>query len=133
MEYRTDPGKNVPESPIRTKSLIDSVRYAFRGLFYGFRTERNFMTYLCIIVVLFVVNLIIGIRPMEHLAFFICAIGAVSAEFTNTAIEHIANYLTTDLHESIRRAKDLGAAAVLVWGFVFFGFEGVLLCRAFFG
>ena len=75
--------------------------------------------------------MIAGVPFYGHVAFFICAMGAVSAEFTNTAIEHIANYLTTDLHESIRRAKDLGAAAVLIWGIIFFGLEGVQLWLAF--
>ena len=58
---------------------------------------------------------------------FCIASGAFAAEMINTAIEHICNYLTTDLHEAVRRTKDLGAAAVLMWGFSFFPLVGVLL------
>ena len=96
MEQRPDLRNEVPDSPIKTKSFFDSVRYAFRGLGYAFRT----------------------------------GLGAFSAEMINTAIEHLANYLTTDLHESIRIVKDLGAASVLIWGFIFFPLEGILICQA---
>lgn len=120
----------VPESPMRTTSFFDSIRYAFRGLHYAFSSERNLKLYAIIATVCFVVNLIVGVSLPGHIAFFICAAGAISAEIINTVAEHIANYLTTELHESIRLVKDMGAAAVLVWGFVFFPLEGVLIWLA---
>ena len=112
---------------IKTKSFFDSIRYAFKGVGYAFKTERNFKLYIVIVIVFFITNLIVGVSLPGHIAFFICASGAFAAEMINTAIEHICNYLTTDLHEAVRRTKDLGAAAVLVWGFSFFPLEGVLL------
>jgi diacylglycerol kinase len=36
------------------------------------------------------------------------------AEIVNTAIEHIADFLSPERDERIRRIKDLGAAAVAV-------------------
>lgn len=130
MEKQTDRQNCVPESPIRTKSFLDSIRYAFKGTAYAFRTERNFKIYIGIAIVFFILNLIVGVSLWGHIAFFICALGAFSAEMINTAIEHICNYLTQDLNEAVRRAKDLGAAAVLMWGFAFFPLEGVLLWLA---
>ncbi|MBO7682331.1 MAG: diacylglycerol kinase [Clostridia bacterium] len=130
MEKRNDRQNCVPDSPIRTKHFLDSIRYAFKGTGYAFKTERNFKIYIGIAIVFFIINLIVGVSLAGHIAFFICALGAFSAEMINTAIEHICNYLTTDLNEAIRRAKDLGAAAVLMWGFAFFPLEGVLLWLA---
>lgn len=130
MANKTDLQNNVPESPIRTKSFLESVRYAFKGTGYAFKTERNFKIYLGLVVGFFIINLLVGVSLQGHIAFFICALGAISAEMINTALEHICNYLTTDLNEAIRRAKDLGAAAVLMWGFAFFPLEGVLLWLA---
>lgn len=127
MENRTELQNGVPESPIRTKSFFDSIRYAFKGVGYAFRTERNFKLYIAIVIVFFITNLIVGVSLAGHIAFFICVSGAFAAEMINTAIEHICNYLTQDLNEAVRRAKDLGAAAVLMWGFSFFPLEGVLL------
>lgn len=128
MDQKPDLRTEVPQSPMRTSSFFDSLRYAFRGLHYAFTTERNLKLYAVIAVVCFVVNLAIGVSLPGHIAFFICAAGAISTEIVNTLAEHIANYLTTELHESIRLVKDMGAAAVLVWGFVFFPLEGVLIC-----
>ena len=130
MANKTDLQNNVPESPIRTKSFLESVRYAFKGTGYAVKTERNVKIYLGLVVGFFIINLLVGVSLQGHIAFFICALGAISAEMINTALEHICNYLTTDLNEAIRRAKDLGAAAVLMWGFAFFPLEGVLLWLA---
>lgn len=127
MQQKPDQTNPVPESPIRTTSFFDSVHYAFKGMGYAFRTERNFKLYICIVIVFFVTNLFVGVSLPGHVAFFICVAGAFSAEMVNTALEHLANYVTTDLHEAIRRCKDLAAAAVLMWGFVFFPLEVVLL------
>ena len=127
MNQKPDLRTDVPESPIRTKSFFDSIRYAFKGMGYAFKTERNCKLYIVIVIVFFITNLIVGVSLPGHIAFFICVSGAFAAEMINTAIEHICNYLTTDLHEAVRRAKDLGAAAVLMWGFSFFPLEGVLL------
>ena len=124
LDLRTE----VPESPIKTKSFFDSVKYAFRGLGYAFRTERNFKLYIAIVIVFFTLNLIIGVSLPGHIAFFICVSGAFAAEMINTAIEHLCNFVSSELHESIRLTKDLAAAAVLLWGFSFFPLEVVLVC-----
>lgn len=133
MEKKPDLRDEVPESPIRTTSFADSVKYSFRGLRYAFRTERNFKLYIAIVVVLFTLNLILGVSLQGHIAFFICVSGAFAAEMINTAIEHLCNFVTTELHESIRLTKDLAAAAVLLWGFSFFPLEVVLICVTLFG
>lgn len=130
MEQRPDLRNEVPDSPIKTKSFFDSVRYAFRGLGYAFRTERNFKLYVVFVLVAFIINLILGVPLYGQILMFMAGLGAFSAEMINTAIEHLANYLTTDLHESIRIVKDLGAASVLIWGFIFFPLEGILICQA---
>ena len=54
-----------------------------------------------------------GISPLEWAA-IVAAIGLVwVAEALNTAVEHLADAVTKDLHPRIRDAKDLAAGAVL--------------------
>ena len=130
MEQKPSLHDEIQESPMRTTSFFNSIQYAFKGIGYALKTERNCKLYLVFLVFFFVVNLIVGVSLPGHIAYFICAFGAIAAEMINTAIEHICNYLTKDLDETIRRAKDLGAAAVLVWGFAYFPLEGVLLWLA---
>ena len=130
MEQKPNLHDEIQESPMRTTSFFNSIQYAFKGIGYALKTERNCKLYLVFLVFFFVVNLIVGVSLPGHIAYFICAFGAIAAEMINTAIEHICNYLTKDLDETIRRAKDLGAAAVLMWGFAFFPLEGVLIWLA---
>lgn len=130
MEQKPNLHDEIQESPMRTTSFFNSIQYAFKGIGYALKTERNCKLYLVFLVFFFVVNLIVGVSLPGHIAYFICAFGAIAAEMINTAIEHICNYLTKDLDETIRRAKDLGAAAVLMWGFAYFSLEGVLIWLA---
>ena len=130
MEQKPNLHDEIQESPMRTTSFFNSIQYAFKGIGYALKTERNCKLYLVFLVFFFVVNLIVGVSLPGHIAYFICAFGAIAAEMINTAIEHICNYLTKDLEETIRRAKDLGAAAVLMWGFAYFPLEGVLIWLA---
>ncbi|MBQ1664104.1 MAG: diacylglycerol kinase [Clostridia bacterium] len=130
MEQKPNLHDEIQESPMRTTSFFNSIQYAFKGIGYALKTERNCKLYLVFLVFFFVVNLIVGVSLPGHIAYFICAFGAIAAEMINTAIEHICNYLTKDLDETIRRAKDLGAAAVLMWGFAYFPLEGVLIWLA---
>lgn len=130
MEQKPNLHDEIRESPMRTTSFFNSIQYAFKGIGYALKTERNCKLYLVFLVFFFVVNLIVGVSLPGHIAYFICAFGAIAAEMINTAIEHICNYLTEDLDETIRRAKDLGAAAVLMWGFAYFPLEGVLIWLA---
>lgn len=130
MDQKPKLRNEVQESPMRTTSFFNSIQYAFKGIGYALKTERNCKLYLVFLIFFFVVNLIVGVSLPGHIAYFICAFGAIAAEMINTAIEHICNYLTKDLDETIRRAKDLGAAAVLMWGFAYFPLEGVLIWLA---
>ena len=130
MDQKPNLHDEIQESPMRTTSFFNSIQYAFKGIGYALKTERNCKLYLVFLVFFFVVNLIVGVSLPGHIAYFICAFGAIAAEMINTAIEHICNYLTKDLDETIRRAKDLGAAAVLMWGFAYFPLEGVLIWLA---
>ncbi|MBQ6444968.1 MAG: diacylglycerol kinase [Clostridia bacterium] len=130
MEQKPNLHDEIQESPMRTTSFFNSIQYAFKGIGYALKTERNCNLSLVFLVFFFVVNLIVGVSLPGHIAYFICAFGAIAAEMINTAIEHICNYLTKDLDETIRRAKDLGAAAVLMWGFAYFPLEGVLIWLA---
>ena len=130
MEQKPNLHDEIQESPMRTTSFFNSIQYAFKGIGYALKTERNCKLYLGFLIFFFVVNLIVGVSLPGHIAYFICAFGAIAAEMINTAIEHICNYLTKDLDETIRRAKDLGAAAVLMWGCAYFPLEGVLIWLA---
>ncbi|MGN0679834.1 MAG: diacylglycerol kinase [Oscillospiraceae bacterium] len=116
---------------MKNKTFFDSVKCALRGFGVGIKTEKNFPIYFGIAAVFFAVNLLCGISFTEHIVYFgICA-GVFSAEFLNTAIEHLSNLITDNFDREIKLAKDIAAAGVLAWGLVFFGAEIAVVVRYF--
>ena len=116
---------------MKNKTFFDSVKCALRGYFAGIRTEKNFPIYFGLAAVFFVVNLLCGISFTEHIVYFGLVAGAFSAEFLNTAVEHLSNLISKEFDREIKLAKDIAAAGVLAWGLVFFGAEIAVVVRYF--
>jgi undecaprenol kinase/diacylglycerol kinase (ATP) len=54
------------------------------------------------------------ISLLEWIAVTICIGIVFTLELVNTAIENMANFVSKEYHESIKKVKDLAAAAVFV-------------------
>ncbi|MBD2109977.1 diacylglycerol kinase family protein [Nodosilinea sp. FACHB-13] len=96
-------------------NLLVSFRYAWQGVAYAFRTQRNFRIH--VVVGSFAVSLAIALSlaPVE-LAVIILTCGIVlTMELINTALESVVD-LTVEqtYHELAKIAKDCAAAAVLI-------------------
>ncbi|MFQ4138864.1 diacylglycerol kinase family protein [Nodosilinea sp. PGN35] len=96
-------------------NLLVSFKYAWQGVSYAFRTQRNFRIH--VVVGSFAVSLAIALRlaPVE-LAVIILTCGIVlTLELINTALESVVD-LTVEqtYHELAKIAKDCAAAAVLI-------------------
>ncbi|WOD39184.1 diacylglycerol kinase family protein [Nodosilinea sp. E11] len=96
-------------------NLFTSFQYAWQGVAYAFRTQRNFRIH--VVVGSFAVSLAIalGLAPVE-LAVIILTCGIVlTLELINTALESVVD-LTVEqtYHELAKIAKDCAAAAVLI-------------------
>lgn len=96
------------------KKFLRGFVYAGRG-FVTALYERNFRFHLCAAAfVIFVAASFYELSKAEW-AVLILTIGAVIAfESINTAIEHLANEITLEKNENIKRCKDCAAAAVLI-------------------
>jgi diacylglycerol kinase len=96
------------------RKRIKSFGYAFNGLKVMFFEEHNSRIHLFITGIVVVFMLIFRFTLTEYgmLAF---AIGLVfAAELFNSAIENIADHISPEKNERIKKVKDLSAAAVLV-------------------
>ena len=80
MEQKPNLHDEIQESPMRTTSFFNSIQYAFKGIGYALKTERNCKLYLVFLVFFFVVNLIVGVSLPGHIAYFICAFGAIGGD-----------------------------------------------------
>lgn len=101
-------------SPRRSRNRLDSFRYAFAGLFYMFRTQRNAWIHAVATISVVAVGLWLWLLPHEW-AILALTIGLVwMAELVNTALEAVVDLASPDVHPLARVGKDVAAAAVLM-------------------
>jgi diacylglycerol kinase len=94
----------------RLKSFV----FAFAGLKILQKEEHNFRIHLVAAILVIAAGFIFGISLLEWIA-IVLAIGFVFVvEIFNTAIENITDFISPDEHPSIKRIKDMAAAAVLI-------------------
>ncbi|HEY3291974.1 MAG TPA: diacylglycerol kinase family protein [Anaerolineae bacterium] len=98
----------------RATTLIASFGYAFTGIAYAFRTQRNFKIHAVMTALVIAAGFIFQVTIQEWEALAV-VIGLVfQTELTNTAVEAIVDRISPDYHELAKVAKDCSAAAVLV-------------------
>ena len=96
--------------PMRLSSLVD----ALRGLAFLLRSERNARIHLTATLLVAAMGLALHIDTNAW-CWLVVAIALVwTAEAFNTAIERLADRISTERHPLIKQAKDLAAGAVLV-------------------
>lgn len=95
------------------KSRLDSFKYAFNGFKTLFLEEHNSRIHLFIALFIIILGFLFNISNIEWL-FIVFCIGLVFfAELINSSIENIADFVSPEKHHSIKKVKDLAAAAVL--------------------
>ncbi|OON86821.1 hypothetical protein BXO88_06045 [Oribacterium sp. C9] len=117
----------VSTKTFKNKTFLDSIICAARGMITAFKTEKNFAYYLFIAIFFLLFNLYIGVRSVFYIAYAIVVSGVISAELINTAVEHLCDFVSTDMHPALGTVKDIAAATVLFWGFGYFSVEIMIL------
>lgn len=112
---------------MKNKTFREAVRCAFRGLWYAFRTEKNFIRYFIIAAVFLAANLLLRVPLLAHIIYIVTICVTFAFEVVNTAIEHICNSFSEEIRSDIRLIKDLAAGAVLMSSFGFFISEAIFL------
>ncbi len=96
-------------------SLWISFQYAWAGLTYAFRTQRNFRIHLVVGIAAIGLGVFLKLSAVE-MAIIGLTIGAVlTMELLNTALESVVDLtVKQSYHELAKIAKDCAAGAVLV-------------------
>jgi diacylglycerol kinase len=103
-----------PISANRRHTVPAAFRYAFAWLRAALRSERNLQIHL-VLAALALVGAWLLRLPLLGWALVIFTIGlVVCAELLNSAIESVVDLVSPEDHALAKRAKDIGAAAVLV-------------------
>jgi diacylglycerol kinase len=96
------------------KKRMQSFKYAFNGLRILLNNEHNSWIHLFVTVCVLVAGFVFKISTGEWIAVIFCIGMVFSLELVNTAIENMADFVSKEYHESIKKIKDLAAAAVFV-------------------
>jgi len=94
--------------------FIHSFRYAARGVAVTFRRPRNAWLAALTAIVIGSAGFSLGISTTEWCLVVLAYAGVWAAESFNTALELLADSVTTELHPLIGHAKDAAAGAVLI-------------------
>jgi len=105
---------DTPHTPRRTR-LIRSFGYAFEGLAYTIRSQRNMRIHVTIAVLVVILGILARLTPLEWVALSICMALVLVGEMLNTAIESMVDLITPEWHPLAKRAKDIGAGMVLLF------------------
>ena len=94
--------------------LLKSFIYAWQGIKYCYKTQLNFRIHLVGLSIVVVAALVFKISSVEWLFIVGCSVLVLALEFVNTAIEHLCDIVTKDIHPEIKIIKDVSASAVLI-------------------
>ena len=96
------------------KKRARSFGYAFDGIATLLRDEHNSRIHIFAMACVVVLGFLLGISPTEWCIVALCCGGVLMAEAMNSAVEALADLVSPDFHLLIKKAKDVGAAGVLM-------------------
>ena len=99
---------------LRSKSPIDSFRYALNGILLSFKTQRHLRIHFGVAVLVLLAGFVWRLSRTELLILVFAISLVILAELFNTALETVVDLVTTDYHPLAKVAKDVAAGAVLV-------------------
>ncbi len=88
--------------------------YAFSGLWYALRTQRNVRVHLVAALLAILLGIWLHISALEFALLFVAITGVFSAEMFNTVLELCVDLASPTYHPLAKIAKDVAAGAVLL-------------------
>jgi diacylglycerol kinase (ATP) len=127
-DSHTAVGEDRSQSWQVATNLVVSFQYAWTGITYAFKTQRNFRIHTIIGLLAVSLSLILQLSPVK-IAIIGLTIGAVMAmELLNTAIESMVDLsVGQSFHELAKIAKDCAAGAVMIFALAAVLVAGVLI------
>lgn len=94
--------------------IFQSFGYAFAGLFFVARTQRNFRIHLSITLLTLIAGLFLGLSMLEWAVLGVMVIVVLAAEMTNTMVEALVDLVSPEYHPLAKVSKDVAAGVVLL-------------------
>jgi len=96
------------------KKRVLSFIYAINGIKILFREEPNAKIHLFATVCVLIAGFAFRISRGEWIAVILCIGLVITLESINSAIENIADFVSPEKHDTIKKVKDLAAGVVLI-------------------
>ena len=94
--------------------VLRSFVFAFAGLAWMARTQRNAQVHLLITTIVIVAGVFFQVSVGEWLALILAIAVVLALEAMNTAVEAVVDLASPQLHPLAKRAKDAAAGSVLI-------------------
>jgi diacylglycerol kinase (ATP) len=107
-----------PASPFKGKTglqrILNAAGYSWAGLRAAFRHEDAFRQEVYLALLLIPLALSLGETGIERALMIASVLGVLIVELLNSAIEAAVDRISLEHHQLIKRAKDMGSAAVMI-------------------
>ncbi len=108
------PSSSPPVAPRHRHGLIASFGFAFAGIGYLFRTQRNARIHLAVAVIVCVLAAWLRVTRLEWAILVLTIACVLILEGLNTALEAVVDLASPQIHPLAKVAKDVTAGTVLV-------------------
>ncbi len=95
-------------------ALVSSFRFAFAGLWWTLKTQRNMRIHVAVGVAAFALGAVLRLSAVEFAVIALTAAVVMAAEMINTVVEAAVDLASPEYHPLAKIAKDVAAGAVLV-------------------
>jgi len=99
---------------MRSRNLLESFRFAFAGLWYALRTQRNTRIHLTIAAGVIALGLWLGLAPTQWAVLTLTIGFVLVSEMLNTVAETMIDLVSPGYHPLAKIVKDVTAGAVLL-------------------
>jgi len=96
------------------KGFIYSVNAALEGVVNALKAERNMRIHFIVAFLVLLCALYIGFSSIEFMLLLFAVSFVLVSEMFNTAIEHLSDFISPEIHPSVKFIKDIAAGAVFV-------------------
>lgn len=94
-----------------------SIKYAYEGMVWAFKTQANYRIHFLLSIIAVLASYIFKISYIEFLIIVLIIFIGIMVEAINTAIEQTTDAIDKQWREDIKIAKDVSAAAMLIFSF----------------
>ena len=102
------------EKRFSLKKRIQSFKFAFNGLKIMIQEEHNARIHLFSAICVAIAGLWLKISVTGWIALVLVIGFVITLEIINSTIENVADFISPEKHETIKKIKDLSAAGVLI-------------------